>query len=170
MMTSAQVVETSIATTNNSPCQIVDQMLLPDSNYLLYKDWKRLAMNKFQVNTIIIIGECGGEGRWNKVSMLQAGWYKEIIEFTQKSSAFVSTGISLKNPISRAHHARKNLPTNLKGVLRNMDLIKLKSQSITHCCLNQTQSRKRGLLSNTRTVLSFTKSREKNRYESYGLT
>ena len=58
MMTSAQVVETSIATTNNSPCQIVDQMLLPDSNYLLYKDWKRLAMNKFQVNTIIIIGEC----------------------------------------------------------------------------------------------------------------
>ena len=35
-----------------------NQILLPDSNYLLYKDCKRLAMNKFQVNTIIIIGEC----------------------------------------------------------------------------------------------------------------
>ena len=149
MTTSAQVVETSVATTNNSLVRVTltqtvrlhDQMLLPDSNYLLYKDCKRLAMNKFQVNTIIIIGEIirgRGEGRWNKVSMLQAGWYKEIIEFTQKSSAFVSTGISLKNPISRAHHARKNLPRNLKGVLRNMDLIKLKSQSIKHCCLNQT--------------------------------
>ena len=64
-MTSAQVVETSVATTNNSPCQSLtptirlhDQTLLPDSNYLLYKDCKRLAMNKFQVNTIIIIGEC----------------------------------------------------------------------------------------------------------------